>query len=222
MDSEQPHLRRRVALAAVGAALLAALLACGRSTVDVAPVGTAVASTLTMVATLASPTPTSTPAPTATPAPTDVPTVAPPTAVPPTSASPPTAAATAAPTEAEGNIPGVIAGGLSYPSEGIPRLAIVFFNQDDGTWWWIGTAQNQGSYQMTVPVGTYHVVAYTSGGLAGGYTAAVPCGLSAACTDHTLLDVHVGSNAHLTGIDVSDWYAGAGTFPPKPAGVNYP
>jgi hypothetical protein len=218
MDSEQPHLRRRVALAAVGAALLAALLACGRSTVDVAPVGTAVASTLTMVATLASPTPTSTPAPTATPAPTDVPTVAPPTAVPPTSASPPTAAATAA----EGNIPGVIAGGLSYPSEGIPRLAIVFFNQDDGTWWWIGTAQNQGSYQMTVPVGTYHVVAYTSGGLAGGYTAAVPCGLSAACTDHTLLDVHVGSNAHLTGIDVSDWYAGAGTFPPKPAGVNYP
>ena len=121
-----------------------------------------------------------------------------------------------------GNTPGVISGSLSYPSEQIPRLAVVFFNVDDGTWWWRGTAVNQTSYQMTVPVGRYQVVAYAEGGLAGGYTAAVPCGLTAACTDHSLLTVEVGSNERVTGINVADWYAPAGAFPPKPSDIDYP
>lgn len=229
MDSKQSHLRRsklaRRAAATALIALLAAGLACSRtSDVDVGPLQTVVAATLTAVASAASPTPSPTPLPTSTPGPTAIifPTEVPPTAVPTASPAASPAQPTANSTDSGGNIPGVVSGGLSYPSEGIPQLAIVFYNQNDGTWWWVGTAANQTSYQMTVPVGTYHIVAYTSSGLAGGYTAAVPCGLTAGCTDHSLLDVNVTSNARVTGINVSDWYAPAGAFPPKPAGVNYP
>jgi hypothetical protein len=229
MDHQQPHLRRqqlarRAAVAAFASMLLVGLACSRTSDVDVGPLQTVVASTLTAVASAASPTasptaqPTATTAPTAIPFPTEIPPTEAPTSVPATSEGQPTAAST----DDGGNIPGVISGGLSYPSESIPQLAIVFFNQADGTWWWVGTAANQSSYQNTVPVGTYHIVAYNSAGLAGGYTAAVPCGLTANCTDHSLLDVNVTSNARVTGINISDWYAPPGAFPPKPSGVNYP
>ncbi|MFP3855313.1 MAG: hypothetical protein ACLFWD_13575, partial [Anaerolineales bacterium] len=139
----------------------------------------------------------------------------------------PTSEAAASPTSSENageedGIPGVISGSLSYPSEQIPRLAVVFFNLDDGSWWWIGTAVNQSSYRMTVPVGRYHVVAYADGGLAGGYTAAVPCGLTSGCTDHSLLTVNVGSNERVNNINVTDWYAPNGAFPSKPGAIDYP
>lgn len=224
MDPKQPHLRgRRLAGGLALAALLAAGLACSRtSDVDVGPMQTVVASTLTAIASAASPTPSPSATFTPPPEPTTAPTVGLPTEVPSATAVPTLAPATAVATDDGSNEPGVVSGGLSYPSESIPQLAIVFFNQGNGTWWWVGTAANQSSYQMTLPVGTYHVVAYNSGGLAGGYTAAVPCGLTAACTDHTLLDVKVTSNARVTGINVADWYAPDGTFPPKPAGVTYP
>ncbi|MGA9532841.1 MAG: hypothetical protein WBR18_09015 [Anaerolineales bacterium] len=227
MDPKQSHLRRKRlakrAAAAIFASLIAAGLACSRtSDVNVAPLQTVVASTLTAVASAASPTASSTPAPVSTAEPTMAPTVGLPTEVPSATTIPTLPPATSAATDDGSNVPGVVSGALSYPGEGIPQLAIVFFNQGNGTWWWVGTAANQASYQMTLPVGTYHVVAYNGSGLSGGYTAAVPCGLTAGCTDHSLLDVQVTSNARVTGINVTDWYAPNGTYPAKPAGVTYP
>ena len=196
------------------------LLACSQTpAVDLDAVDEAVSSTLTVIAQSAGPTETSQAAtPTATSSalqPTDTAASTPASTNTPSNTS-------ASPTEESDGVPGVISGSLSYPSEQIPRLAVVFFNLNDGSWWWIGTAVNQTSYQMTVPVGRYHVVAYAEGGLAGGYTAAVPCGLTAACNDHSLLTVNVGSNERVNGIDVTDWYAPQGAFPPKPAAINYP
>lgn len=224
MDIEQPHLhpvvnpRRKSWLPILVLGL--AMLACNLTpAADTETLEQAVAATLTTVAQSASPTETEPPpaasATSAEPGPTQT---AAPTSAPTNTAAP----TSGGPTEESEGVPGVISGSLGYPSEQIPRLAIVFFNLDDGTWWWIGTAVNQSSYQMTVPVGNYHVVAYAEGGIAGGYTAAVPCGLSVACNDHSLLTVNVGSNARVNGIDVTDWYAPPGAFPQKPAAINYP
>jgi hypothetical protein len=79
------------------------------------------------------------------------------------------------------------------------------------------TASGDSSYQMTLPAGTYYVVAYTTDGmLSAGYTQAVPCGLSVACTDHSLIPVVVSTGSALTGISPQDWYAPPGSFPAAP------
>jgi hypothetical protein len=113
---------------------------------------------------------------------------------------------------------GSIRGHLSYPSEFLPPQKIVAF--DTLTMAVAGvvtTMEGQGEYQLSVPAGQYYVVAYTlDGGLAAGYTQAVPCGLTAACTDHSLIPVPVNSGASVNGIDPQDWYAPPGTFPPMP------
>jgi hypothetical protein len=113
---------------------------------------------------------------------------------------------------------GSIAGSLSYPSEFIPPLRVVAFRTDINQYYYVDTFENQGAYQIdNLPVGTYHVVAYTmDGGLAGGFTQAVPCGLSVDCPDHTLIDVPVNAGGVSTGVDPGDWYAPEGTYPPKP------
>ncbi len=110
---------------------------------------------------------------------------------------------------------GAISGALSYPSEGIPPLQVVAFNLDTGYWYWVGTAQNQTSYVLTdLPPGRYHVVAYVYGDdYGGGYTADVVYNNG----DHSLLEVVVRPGQTTTGINLFDWYAPAGTFPPNPA-----
>ena len=115
-------------------------------------------------------------------------------------------------------LPGTIRGHLSYPSEYIPAQKIVAFTvaavvpAAD-----VITVEGQDVYELTVPPGNYFVVAYTIDGvLAAGYSQAVLCGLSAACTDHSLVPVHVEPGAVVTGIDPQDWYAGPGAFPPMP------
>ena len=42
------------------------------------------------------------------------------------------------------------------------------------------------------------------------------CGLKASCSDHTLIAVTVGAGETVRDIEVSDWYAPQGTFPPRP------
>jgi hypothetical protein len=116
------------------------------------------------------------------------------------------------------DVPGVILGNLSYPSEYIPAQKIVAF--DVGSMIAIAdvvTTEGDSEYELTVPAGDYYVVAYTlDGSLAAGYSQAVPCGLLATCTDHSLIAVHVGPGDVLTGIDPQDWYAPPGTFPAMP------
>jgi len=113
---------------------------------------------------------------------------------------------------------GTITGSLSYPSEGIPPLHIVAFDllstEPAAS---VDTVAGQSTYSLSVPDGIYYVVAYTLDGQhAGGYTAAVECGLSVDCTDHALIPVPAAGGLAADGIDPGDWYAPEGTFPPAP------
>jgi len=113
---------------------------------------------------------------------------------------------------------GSIAGSLMFPSSGIPALKVVAFNLETGATYSVETADGQNSYQLdNLPAGRYFVVVYTpDGGLSGGYTAAVPCGLSAECADHTLLEVTVTAGGLTQNIVPGDFYAPPGTFPAMP------
>jgi hypothetical protein len=117
------------------------------------------------------------------------------------------------------SVPGSLSGGLSYPSEGIPPLRVVAFHLESGQFFYLDTVQNQAGYTIEgLPPGSYQVVAYYGEyGLAGGYTQAVPCGLSANCSDHSLIVVQVLSGQETTGVDLMDWYAPEGSYPPNPA-----
>lgn len=113
---------------------------------------------------------------------------------------------------------GMITGHLSYPSEWIPPLRVVAFDVNTITATGsVDTQENDSSYTLALPVGTYYVVAYTmDGALAGGYSQAVLCGLTVACTDHSLIAVQVLANLSVPDIDPGDWYAPPGAFPPMP------
>ena len=112
---------------------------------------------------------------------------------------------------------GLITGDLSFPSEHIPALTIIATRIDNGknTFYSTQTVDGQFSYALRVDPGVYQVVAY-AGNYAGGYTEYVTCGLGANCGDHDLLPVLVQAGDVLSNINPGDWYAPAGTFPPRP------
>ncbi len=113
---------------------------------------------------------------------------------------------------------GTIRGHLSYPSEFLPAQRIVAF--DAATMAFVAdttTVDGQGEYELSVPAGDYYVVAYLPDGtFSAGYSQAVPCGLTVACTDHSLILVHVDGGAVVEDIDPQDWYADPGDFPAMP------
>jgi len=149
------------------------------------------------------------------------------TATPTTTAQPEVTVTATATQPARDFIPpmGTITGTLMYPAGGVglPSLRIVAFPVDGSTPSYTDTALGQGTYSFDLPAGTYHIVAYVlpggafTGGLPGGYTRMVPCGLKYGCDDHTLIDVTVTAGATTSGIDPNDYYAPAGAFPPMPA-----
>ncbi len=127
----------------------------------------------------------------------------------------------AAPTPSPGPASGSISGHLSYPSEVIPELRVVAFDAADTTkYYFVDTVQNQSTYLIeNLPAGTYHVVAYVldpTYDVSGGYSQAVPCGLLASCSDHTLLPVVVQPGQTTGNVDPGDWYAPKGAFPAGP------
>jgi hypothetical protein len=113
---------------------------------------------------------------------------------------------------------GSVAGALMFPSSTIPPLRVAAFNLETGVVYTVDIVAGQASYQIDkLPPGRYFVVAYAlDSGFAGGYTAAVPCGLSADCNDHSLLEVPVRGNSLTQNITPGDFYAPEGTFPPMP------
>jgi hypothetical protein len=117
---------------------------------------------------------------------------------------------------------GTIVGKLSYPADSLPPMRIAAFDVATGKVTSIDTVAGQSTYSLDLPVGTYHIVAYSiasgsfPGGIAGGYTNAVPCGLAAECADHTLIDVTVTAGVTLPDINPGDFYGVDGTFPPMP------
>jgi hypothetical protein len=114
-----------------------------------------------------------------------------------------------------------ISGKLSYPGETIPPMRFVAFDLKTGAHF-TATVHTSGLYQIVhLPAGDYQVVAYPitktgTSALSGGYSQAVPCGLSVNCTDHSLIAIKVADGAKVIGIDPDDFYAPAGAFPPGP------
>jgi hypothetical protein len=127
-------------------------------------------------------------------------------------------------TESSPSIPGLggaVTGTLSYPSNYIPAMAVIAFRAG-GTptdYYYAVTNEGDSSYAISgLAGGEYYIVAYSldNPALAGGYTQAVPCGLLASCTDHSLIPVPVANGGAVGDINPQDWYAPAGSFPDYP------
>jgi hypothetical protein len=115
---------------------------------------------------------------------------------------------------------GSISGQLSYPSSFIPSMVVVAFEVNSPYYQYVITIENSSTYTIEdLPAGSYYVVAYPASDptYPGGYSQAVPCGLLASCTDHSLIPVAVTGDAETTGINPGDFYAPPGTFPASPA-----
>lgn len=110
---------------------------------------------------------------------------------------------------------GGISGGLNYPSSFIPAQRVVAFNIKTGFWYWQNTANGTAFYSFEkLPAGIYHVVSYLISdpkAMAGGYSQAVPCGLSVDCTDHNLIDVEVKAGEVTKDVNAFDWYVDLAT-----------
>ena len=118
---------------------------------------------------------------------------------------------------------GTITGQLSFPSEHIPPLTIFAIRIDNGlsTYYSIDTVANQFIYTIEVDPGTYNLYAFRDD-YAAGYTSYVTCGMGAYCSDHSPLPVIVKASETVKNINLSDWYAPAGTFPARPDGQAQP
>jgi hypothetical protein len=109
---------------------------------------------------------------------------------------------------------GQISGSLAYPSEILPPQRIVAFEANDPSNYYVTEVRSGGTYTIEVPPSTYYVLAYlispqdlgATPGLAGAYSAAVPCGLTVDCDDHSLIPVRVTPGETVDGIDPVDWY----------------
>ena len=124
------------------------------------------------------------------------------------------------------NCHGVAAGGtgsisgdqLTFPGPGVPALRIFAVRIGaPSAFCSVTTVTNQRSYVISgLPAGDYNVIAYPASGmhLAGGYTKAVPCGLQASCSDHSLLPVALRDGQSVTNIQPNDWYTTS--LPPEP------
>src|SRR3989338_2119105 len=113
---------------------------------------------------------------------------------------------------------GTIKGSLGYPAEGIPPLEVYAISTtDNSNYFFIKTSQNQNSFEIEdVDPGTYYVLAYSESNFAGGWTKAVPCGLSVDCNDHSLIEVEVTAGKTTSGVEIKDWYAPENFFPSRP------
>ena len=127
----------------------------------------------------------------------------------------PAVSASASPATGDGSA--TIEGRVSYPAGFRPQLDVYAIDVDDSTAWYTVTVAGteeaghdpRGAYSLDVAPGTYYVLAYTAEGAdswAGLYSVMVQCGLTATCTDHTLLPVTVMPGETATGIDPGDWY----------------
>lgn len=108
---------------------------------------------------------------------------------------------------------------------GMP-VAVVFFNLDDNTWWWVHNTATFPNFEMTVPPGRYHVVAYARGVgdipyVSGGYTGENPsCG-------QPLKEVVVPPGGWVGDVVIADWGTDCGVdhrqdYPAKPDSVPLP
>jgi hypothetical protein len=135
----------------------------------------------------------------------------------------------------EPEIPGVFSGmvdmGAAPPylkdpvvnPQGRP-VVVMFFNQDDYTWWWVHTTATHPNFQMTVTPGDYLIVAYAMGVGEVEYVTAGYTGMNPSC-NQPLQRVNMPSNGFVEGIVIADWNwncGGTAYRPAKPAEVPIP
>jgi len=104
---------------------------------------------------------------------------------------------------------GTIRGRLGFPSEYIPPMLVVAFDTTSQEYYTVETQGNQTEYEMDLPPGTYHVLAYVQeegSDFVGGYSHFVSCGLSVDCADHDLIDVVVVDGEVTEDVDPVDFY----------------
>lgn len=107
------------------------------------------------------------------------------------------------------NKPGTVKGELCYPSEYIPALNITLKNTATGKIYNLTTNLNDKNFEIKdLPEGKYIAYAYSTEmpDYGGGYTQAVPCGLTVACTNHELIEFEVKSGETTENIKICDWY----------------
>jgi hypothetical protein len=109
---------------------------------------------------------------------------------------------------------GVVEGEISYPAGGMPAMTLYFLRTDGSQRYALETEEGWTHYANEIPAGEYYVFARVTGDESesgGGYTEAALCEFM--CEDHTLVVVMVEEGKATGEINVSDWYAPAGTFP---------
>ncbi len=142
-----------------------------------------------------------------------------PTPLPPTQTPEPTEEPTPLPTETPEIVTGlgIAAGNLCYPSEVIPEMTAFFRNEGTGDLFELPIAFNQTSFEIELPAGEYVAFAYLEEHpqMGGSYSAAVACGLSVDCGDHSLMPFTVLPGETTGSVDLCDWYAPE-SVPPNP------
>jgi hypothetical protein len=114
---------------------------------------------------------------------------------------------------------GILEGTVCYPSEQIPAMSLRFVDDTTGSITSILQPAGQATFTLELPAGTYTAYAFVldTPGVAGLYSQAVPCGLSAECTDHSLISFPITAGQVNTEVQICDWYAPIEALPDYPA-----
>ncbi len=109
---------------------------------------------------------------------------------------------------------GTVNGDICFPSEYIPPMLSFFENVNTGELFDFPIAENQSTYSIQLPPGTYNAYAWLYDFSYGGsYSESVLCGLDVSCTNHSLVDFAVTANAPTNDIDLCDWYGDLNIIP---------
>lgn len=110
----------------------------------------------------------------------------------------------------------IIEGHIGYPSDYVPEVEVYLENIESGVVYKQTIAssfEGESKYIFEdIPDGKYIAYAVPTEedleGFIGGYTYAVTCGLKVECVDHDYIHLDVEDGAHLTNINIYDWYMG--------------
>lgn len=112
---------------------------------------------------------------------------------------------------------GTVKGTVCYPAEYIPAMIVYLKNKETSKIYSLDVEENQKPFKFNkIPAGNYIAFAYTvqedltdhdskSSVVSGGYTKAVPCGLTVECKDHSLLVFKVQNGKTTKNIQICDW-----------------
>lgn len=109
-----------------------------------------------------------------------------------------------------------IEGNIGYPSDYVPEVVVYLEDVDSGDFFKQTidfSLDGESKYIFQdIPNGKYIIYAIPTEQdtemLIGGYTHAVPCGLTAECINHDYLHLEVKNGTHLQNINIYDWFAG--------------